>query len=67
MGATVSFSADNPEEMLEQMRQSILKAFPNMQPDSLATMHNRQTEETHVYQIILVGPDENITVNLVEV
>lgn len=53
MGATTSFSGKTIEEILEKMKQGVKQAYPGMQPDGKASVHNKQTDECHLYEVVI--------------
>ena len=65
-GATVSKNGKTPQSVLEQLRKQILLAFPNLQPDSDATLFNPATKEAKLFKVTLKGPDDDIKVEFEE-
>jgi hypothetical protein len=66
-GATISKDGETPQLVLEQLREEILAAFPNLQPDSDASLFNLATKETKLFKVYLKGPDDNIKVEFEEI
>ena len=66
-GATISKDGETPQLVLEQLREQILAAFPNLQPDSDVSLFDLATKETKLFKVHLEGPQKDVKVEFEEI